>query len=183
MNKQISCWLLVAVIAGSGALAQEVMTRRHYSLDRTKQTNALVARVDVDAVKTNHLAGYELQHKMEDKTGKTEMVFYNKDSNRKIRVRTMLFPSVTEAENGVLSQLNSVSVIFTSGSPSGRAIGDNSWFHTTEGTGSTTVTFIRRNVVVSVFAQREATIADTLARELDADILAGNKGIELKDRQ
>jgi hypothetical protein len=183
MTKLLCLSVAVGVIAASTALAQEVVTRGHYSLERTKQTNALVAKVDVDAAKTNLPAGYELQHSTEYKTGEKERIFYNKDSNRKIRVRTMLFPSVTEAENGVISQLKSVSVIFTSGSPSGGTIGDNSWFNTTEGTGSTAVTFIRRNVVISVFAQQDAAVADKLARDLDADILAGKNGIELKDHK
>jgi len=183
MKKLLCLSVAVGVFSASAAFAQEVLTRRHYTLERTKQTNALVAKVDVDAVGTNHLAAYELQHSTEYKTGEKERIFYNKDSNRKIRVRTMLFPTMVEAEKGVLSQLNDVSVIFTSGSPLGGTVGDNSWYYTEQGTGSTTVTFIRNNVVISVFAQHAATVADKLARELDADILAGKNGVELKTQK
>lgn len=182
MTKQNWCLILIACSNVATTLAQEVLTQGHYSLKRTQETNALVAKVDVDAVRTNHLTEYELQHSTDYKTGEKERVFYNKNSNRKIRVRTMLFSSVADAEQGVLSQLNSVSVIFTQGSPAGGVIGDNSWYYTTKETGSTTLTFITKNVVISIFAQQEAIIADKLARELDEDIHKGNKGIELKDR-
>ena len=182
MKNLILGLLAVGVITVSVTLAQEVMNRGLYSIKRTKQTKTLVTRIDVDAVRTNHLAKYELQQRTEDKSGRMGMVFYNKDSMQKIEVRTQLFLSVSDAENGVLDLLNSQSVIFTNGSPSGRAIGNKVWYFTTKETGATTIVFIRRNVVVSIFA-REGALGGTLAEKLDADILAGNNGIELKDRQ
>ncbi len=182
MNKLIWCLFFVGLIAASTALAQEVMPRGRYSLKKTKQTKTLVANIDVDVVMTNHFAKYEVQRKTEDKSGQKEMVLYDKESQKKVELRIVLYPSTADAENGLLDLLNGASVIFKDGTPSGGDIGDNTWYFTTKETGATGIMFVRRNVVVSLFAQ-EGLVAEGLARKLDADILMGNNGIELKDRQ
>jgi len=160
------------------AVAQEVITRGHYSAKPAKQTTSRVVRFDMDAVKTNYLAKYQVQRKKEDTSGEQEMVLYDKDSKRKVELRIRLCPSARDAENAVLDLLNSQSVIFTNGSPTGQAIGDNVWHFTTKGTGATTIIFTRNNVVVSVFAQ-DTTVAGTLAGRVDGDMLAGKNGNSL----
>jgi len=54
------------------------------------------------------------------------------------------------------------------------------WYFTTKETGATTIFFVRKNLVVWLFAQDES-VADELAKKLNEDILAGKNGFELKD--
>lgn len=110
------------------------------------------------------------------------MVLYDKDSNQKVELRLRLCPSVRDAENVVLDLLNSQSVIFTNGSPTGQTIGDNVWHFVMKETGATTIIYTRNNVVVSVFAQN-TTVAERLAERIDGDMLAGKNGVELKEGQ
>ena len=182
MTKLIWCLLVVGSTAALTALAQTVMTHGHYSLKKTKQTNALVTSVDIDDMRTNHMAKYEVQRKSEDKNGEKQMVLYDKASQKKIELRIKLLPSTVNAENNVLDQLNGMSVILKEGTPSGGDIGDNVWYFTTKETGATGILFVRRNVVVSLFAQ-DGPVAETLTQKLDADIVAGKNGIELKGHQ
>lgn len=180
MNKKLRCLLLITLGAATVVIAQEIMTRGHYSLKKTKETTALVANVDLDVVRTNHMAKYELHRKTQDKGGQREMVLYDEGSGKKVELRMTLHPSVADAENNVLDLLNGTSVIFSNGAPSGGGIGDNAWYHTTKGTGATGILFVRRNVVVSLFAQ-DGPAAEALALKLDADIVAGKNGIALKE--
>jgi len=172
--------LTVGLVTASVTFAQEIVSQGLYSLKKTKEPKTLVARVNGGAVKANHLAEYEVQRQeTENQSGKMDMVLYNQDSKQKIELRTQTFSSVSDAEIGVLNLLNSQSSIYTNGSLSGRPIGDNVW-HSTQGeTGATTIIFIRNNVVVLIFA-RQGVLVDPLAVNLDADILAGKNGIELR---
>lgn len=172
----------IGLLAVSITLAQEGITRGHYSAKPARQTTSQVVRVDVDQLKTNHLAKYQVQRKKEDTSGEQELVLYDKDNKQKVELRIRLCPSARDAENAVLDLLNSQSVIFTNGSPTGQAIGDNVWYFTTKGTGATTIIFTRNNVVVSVFAQ-DTTVAEKLAERVDGDMLAGKNGVELKEGQ
>jgi hypothetical protein len=157
--------------------AQEIVTRGHYSLKKVPQPGELVKAIDLDVMRNNHLPKYELQSKTEDKNGVKRMVVYNKESQKKIEIRITLLPSVDDANNNILDLLNGTSVLLNDGTPSGHAIGDNSWYHTTKETGATGILFVRKNAVISIFAQ-DGSVADTLARKLDEDILAsrGNNG-------
>lgn len=178
MIKQIWVVMLVGLIADSFVIAQEFMTRGLYSLKKAEPTSALVSGVNLEAVKTNHLAEYEIQRNTESRDGEYLMVLYNSDTQRKVEMSARIFPSVSDAEYGALDMLNSRSAIFTNGTPSGRAIGDNAWYFMREKTGATTILFVRKNVVVSIFAE-ELAMARTLAETMDADILAGKNGIVL----
>ena len=175
---------MVSAVAPVVALAVEpaVMTNGLYTLKPAAQTNGVVTRIDLGVVRASHLAQYDVQRDAEDKRGEKELVVYNKDSKEKIEIRTRMFDSVSAAEKGVLDWLNSVSVVFAIGSPSGRAIGDNCWYYTTKATGATTVVFVRKNIVVTLFA-RKAELAVTLAEQIDADIAAGKNGVEAKERK
>lgn len=182
MNKRIWCLCIVSLTAALTAIAQDVVTRGHYSLKKANQTNDLVKTVDLDITRTNYLSKYDMQSKTEDKNGIKRMVVYNKESRKKVEIMIMLLPCVDDANNSVLDLLNGTSVLLNEGTPSGHAIGDNAWYFTTKETGATGIMFVRKNVVVSIFAQ-DGPVADTLAQKLDADILAGKNGIKLKDHQ
>lgn len=179
MNRRIWYGFLVTLNIASTALTQEIMTRGHYFLKKPDHTNDLVVAIDLNAMRTSHLSEYELQAKTEDKSGVKRMVVYNKESQKKVEIRITLLPSVDDANNNILDLLNSTSVLLNDGTPSGHAIGDNSWYHTTKETGATGILFVRKNVVVSIFSQ-DSAVAETLAQKLDTDILTGNHGIKLE---
>ena len=182
MNRWIRSIPLVWMLSASAALSQDFVARGRYSVRKPKETQALVAKVDLDAVRTNHLAKYALQRKTEGKDGVKQMVLYDKDTRLKLEVRLMLLPTLVDAENGVLDLLNGASVTFNTGVPSGHAVGDTAWYFMTKETGATTIIFIRRNVVVWLFAQ-DKSIADELAENVDADVQAGRNGIVLTRNQ
>ena len=168
MKKLLYLSVLVGVIAASTAFSQEVVTNGLYSLNRMKETRCFVASIRFDVVRTNHLAGYKVLRQAEDATAGTEVLWYN-EHRQQIHLWVKLYPSISDAENGALSLLNSQSAVYSKGSTSGHAIGD-----------PVNVTFVRGNALVSVFGS-DAKFAETFAEELDADILAGKNGIELKD--
>jgi hypothetical protein len=178
MNR-ILCLLFAVQLVSTSLHAQEVMNRGRYSLKKAPRTVDMVGTFDIDAVRTNRLQRYELQRKSTDAGGERRMVVYDKANRNRIDVRIKLSSSVTEAETDALDLLNSMSGIFTNGSPSGQSIGDSVWHHVEKANGATTIVFLRKNLVISLFAE-QGPVAETLAAELDADILAGKRGFDLK---
>jgi hypothetical protein len=160
--------LITITLGAYQAFGQETVTRGRYSLVRSVTTNATIESIDFHSVVTNHISNYGVQRDKHDK-----------GSGHKVETTATLYPTVAQAETGVLDLLNSVSAVYTNGSPSGVGIGDMVWHIKTKSTGAVTITFIRKNIVVSVFSNDPA-VAETLAEKIDKDIVAGGAAVRLK---
>lgn len=172
---------LVAVTLGAyQAAAQETITRGRYSLVRAVATNASVESIDFRAVVTNHISNYEIQRDKREGDKQRRLLLYDKGTGHKVETSATVFPSVAQAEIGVLEVLNSVSAVYTNGSPSGVGMGDTVWHIKTKNTGAVTITFIRKNVVVSVFSN-SPDVAEMLAAKIDKDIVTGGAAVRVKE--
>lgn len=177
MNHFVS--LIIITLGSFQAFGQETVTRGRYALVKSVATNATVESIDFRSVVTNRISNYDIQRDKHTADKRRHLVLHDKESGHKVETTATLYPTVAQAEVGVLDLLNSVSAVYTNGSPSGVGIGDVVWHIKTKSTGAVTITFIRKNIVVSVFSNDPA-VAEMLAEKIDKDIVAGGAAVRLK---
>jgi hypothetical protein len=169
------------VLAVETNSAGELIKRGPYQLTRRASNAPLVKSIDLGFVITNRLPSAILKRQTTNKdTNDFYLVVVSSNTTgtvqSKITVHTE--PGQASAEDYCLRDLSNISILYAVGSPSGKSIGDSSWYRVDKQTQYTSVAFLRHNVFVHVFSE-DASVCEQVARFIDEAIVANGKAVRL----
>jgi len=154
-----------------------------YTLTRTPAPEVLVRGVDVKGVAARHVPAFEpyREHTIGAWGTCLELRELPSDSMVMVEIQMAVYDSVLEAENQVLSFLCSISALYQKADDAKLRIGDSGNCWVSDRQAGSSVTFVRKNVlvVVSVYAANAPEEVRRIARAIDEDILTGTKAVEL----
>ena len=119
----VSC--LVVLVSCTRA-DDAILVKGNYSMRRRPPSSNLVEKIDCPAMLIRHLEGFRVQQGTQDGQ-RYRAELYSPEKKTKIEATIVIVASERDAEEDVLTFLNSISVVCKAGTPGGMIVGDACW--------------------------------------------------------
>ena len=152
-----------------------------YTLTRSASPELLVSGVDLKVLAKRHLPEFEWYRSRIIGAWGTRATLRDLARESKVDIRIAVYDCVREAENHALDALTSVSALSKRAIVANLAVGDSGNCWVSDRQAGSSVTFVRKNVLVavSVYAANAPEEVRRIARAIDQDIVRGRDGVKL----
>lgn len=158
--------------------SNSIILSERYNLKRTAEPDSYIMGVNIETITDNHLPEFDKKRdNLIWKRGRKWRLLHE-ENHQVVEITLGVFTTVLQAKLCVLDYFNRISGIPQNGTVSGDIIGDNSWYLKHENVMHGSVTFLRKNVFITVFSSNYY-FAEEIAQKIDRDLLGDAQGVKI----